>query len=308
MSSEQELPSMQHRAPIVTTPAATRTSHCTKSGSKHKPITKKQNLKKLSHQLSSGLRHKAIELGWPLTPDGYVPVQDILSHSMFQNYTLRDIIEVVQTNDKQRFTLQDRPLSNYYKCHTNAAESPAATDCISDGGNSIAGPLVVDNPNGISGTIETSMILCIRANQGHSMPLVDSDLLLQRLASDDLLLNYPIMVHGTYFTAWAKILSSGGLSKMERNHIHFATGIPQRLQPNDERSTGSNNPVVISGMRRTCEVYVYIDIRKCVTDQIPIYKSDNGVLLTDGIDNSGMLPLRYVSHVTNAVGDILWKE
>ncbi|KAI4138639.1 MAG: hypothetical protein LQ340_008050, partial [Diploschistes diacapsis] len=34
------------------------------------------------------------------------------------------------------------------------------------------------------------------------------------------------VVHGTYPAAWAKILETGGLSRMGRGHVHFAVGLP----------------------------------------------------------------------------------
>lgn len=33
----------------------------------------------------------------------------------------------------------------------------------------------------------------------------------------------PVVIHGTYFKPWA-IIKNEGLSKMNRNHIHFASG------------------------------------------------------------------------------------
>jgi 2'-phosphotransferase len=34
----------------------------------------------------------------------------------------------------------------------------------------------------------------------------------------------PVVIHGTYFEPWATI-KNDGLSRMSRNHIHFASGI-----------------------------------------------------------------------------------
>ena len=39
---------------------------------------------------------------------------------------------------------------------------------------------------------------------------------------------YPVVVHGTYSKAWQQIRHQG-LSKMRRNHIHFAQGKPVLL-------------------------------------------------------------------------------
>ncbi|KAF5353087.1 hypothetical protein D9758_008742 [Tetrapyrgos nigripes] len=55
----------------------------------------------------------------------------------------------------------------------------------------------------------------IRANGGHS-PLVEIDM--KRIASAN---DIPMAVHGTSEQAW-QIISSEGLSKMDRNYIHMA--------------------------------------------------------------------------------------
>jgi 2'-phosphotransferase len=239
------------------------------------PQAKKQkNLKQLSHKLSLGLRHKALEFGWRMAPDGYVPVDDVLKHNAFRGYSVQDIQIVVETNDKQRYDLTDRPITNYM---------------VETKHTIIQGETCVDTPK-----CNVDTILCIRANQGHSIPSVNPELLLDRLSSVELLNNIPMMVHGTYYDAW-KLIRIHGLHKMTRNHIHFATGLPR------EES-------VISGMRMSCEVYIYVNIPKCVLDGIPIYRSQNGVLLTDGVDNAGTLPPEYFSMVTDKSGNDLMKD
>jgi 2'-phosphotransferase len=284
--------SSQRKVLTLCSTGATPTQASTRDSKTGYKTTTKRNLTKLSHQLSLGLRHKALEFGWQITPDGFVPVQQILNHSMFRNYSLCDIIDVVESNDKQRYTLKHQPLENYdiALIGTDTKQTPSA-DVISS---------AHDVSTHGSSTIETkTTILCIRANQGHSIETINSDLLLQRLTADDLLQNHNAMVHGTYYSSWKCIQSSGGLSKMQRNHIHFATGIPSK--------DGTKNSV-ISGMRKTCDVYIFVDVHKCVTDNISIYKSDNGVLLTAGVDDSGILPMRYFSHVTDASGNVLFNN
>lgn len=59
----------------------------------------------LSKLLSKVLRHRALEFGFKLTPDGYVPVQDLLKHKSFAKYTVEDILRTVDNNEKQRFQL-----------------------------------------------------------------------------------------------------------------------------------------------------------------------------------------------------------
>lgn len=123
--------------------------------------------------------------------------------------------------------------------------------------------------------------MCIRANQGHSVAKVDPNLLLQRLDAD-VLESLPTIVRGTYKEAWDTI-STEGLKRMMRNHIHFASGLPKE-------------DGVISGMRKSCDVYVYIDAKKCAKDRVTFYRSENGVLLTAGLDDEGTLTVEYFSH------------
>ncbi|KAI2657074.1 tRNA 2'-phosphotransferase 1 [Labeo rohita] len=119
--------------------------------------------------------------------------------------------------------------------------------------------------------------LQIRANQGHSVQVTDLEL--RAVAPDDP--NYPKeAVHGTYMKHWPSIRSQG-ISRMKRTHIHLAPGLP-----------GEGG--VISGMRQSCDLAVYIDVAKAMSDGIQFFWSENGVLLTPG-DDAGMLAPRYFS-------------
>lgn len=73
---------------------------------------------------------------------------------------------------------------------------------------------------------------------------------------------------------------------MSRNHIHFATGTPK-------------NTDVISGMRKNCEVYIFIDLEKALLDDIKFYKSENGVILSPG-DDHGKIDKKYFLKVVSA--------
>lgn len=81
---------------------------------------------------------------------------------------------------------------------------------------------------------------------------------------------------------------------MSRNHIHFAPGMPKE-------------DGVISGMRRTCDVYITIDMFAAIKDGIDFYISTNNVILTEGID--GVLPAKYFKSVVSSKGvDMLKRE
>lgn len=128
--------------------------------------------------------------------------------------------------------------------------------------------------------------LFLRANQGHSGSVaeqINPESLLCRLTENDVA-DFPMCVHGTSKSAWASI-KCDGLSKMRRQMIHMASGVP---------STGG----VISGMRKSSEVIIHIDLERAIQDGVPFYVSSNGVILSPGVEASGILPAKYFSEVT----------
>tara|TARA_R110002003_G_scaffold1005_3_gene21970 strand:+ start:6088 stop:6846 length:759 start_codon:yes stop_codon:yes gene_type:complete len=137
----------------------------------------------------------------------------------------------------------------------------------------------------------------IRANQGHSIK-VDVEGLLTPITIDAG--NVPeTVVHGTDERAWQLILKSGGLRKMGRNHIHFASGLPAgfRSLAVDTASTEEKEAApVISGMRKNSTVLVYIDIQAALAAGIHFYISENGVILTEG-NEQGFLSYEFFKRV-----------
>ncbi|CUG78710.1 RNA 2'-phosphotransferase (Tpt1/KptA), putative [Bodo saltans] len=122
----------------------------------------------------------------------------------------------------------------------------------------------------------------IGANQGHSIEGIDADLV--PITSIE---QCPVAVHGTYLDAWPKIQSSGGLSPMGREHVHFAKGLP-------------GDSKVISGMRTNVQVLVYLDVAAALKDKIPLVMSANGVILSAGVGTPPLVPVKYFSKVINA--------
>lgn len=118
----------------------------------------------------------------------------------------------------------------------------------------------------------------IRANQGHTINCIDEEELLRRVSCPS---EVPVCVHGTYWKAW-QLIEAGGLSKMKRNHIHFAVGLPD--------SDG-----VISGMRGNVELMISINTERAMQDGISFFLSDNQVILSSGID--GTIPPKYFQKV-----------
>ena len=86
----------------------------------------------------------------------------------------------------------------------------------------------------------------IRANQGHSIKTtIDQEQLLERVK--DPITN---VIHGTNIKSWETIKHQG-LSRMNRLHIHCAIGLP-------------GDSGVVSGMRATSQVHIYINMRKAM--------------------------------------------
>ena len=122
-------------------------------------------------------------------------------------------------------------------------------------------------------------IFFIRANQGHSdkySSVIDDEKIFKEIME-------PLFtcVHGTDAKSW-KMIKETGLNKMKRSHIHLAIG-----EIDDEN--------VISGMRKTAKVMIYIDMKKAMDDGIKFYLSTNNVILTKG--NDGVIDHKYFEKV-----------
>ncbi|KAH7908592.1 phosphotransferase KptA/Tpt1, partial [Hygrophoropsis aurantiaca] len=124
-----------------------------------------------------------------------------------------------------------------------------------------------------------SDIWWIRANQGHSIKDVKLDLKPILSASE-----IPMAIHGTTRKAWESI-STQGLSKMNRNHIHLARGIARDS--------------VISGMHSSSQILIFIDVQKALDAGTTFFLSENGVILTEG-DAAGFLAPIFFRRVENA--------
>jgi 2'-phosphotransferase len=108
-------------------------------------------------------------------------------------------------------------------------------------------------------------------------------------------------VHGTYFAFWPAIVAAGGLKRMGRNHVHCSTGVPDQ-----------DGEAVVSGMRRDAELLVYIDVERSMREEpgMKWWVSDNGVVLTEGLGEEGLVPARFFREVVGRKGDVgvLWRD
>ncbi|ROW12279.1 hypothetical protein VMCG_00441 [Cytospora schulzeri] len=237
----------------------------------------KQREKQVSMALSKLLRHQALNAGITLDKEGYAPLDRVLQWGPLRSLgvTVQEIVQVTADNEKQRFSM---------KPANPTPPSPAATT------STITAP--DPDPAG----------WLIRANQGHSIKL-ESEALLKPITLEAGNVP-PVVVHGTYFAFWPRIAEAGGLRRMGRTHVHCSTGLPG----GGEHGHGGG---VVSGMRGDAEVLVYVDVRRSLEDgALAWWVSDNGVVLTEGVGEDGLLPARYFQRVVGRREDVgtLWED
>eukprot|EP00754_Rhynchopus_humris_P005023 Rhum_TRINITY_DN12517_c0_g1::Rhum_TRINITY_DN12517_c0_g1_i1::g.52524::m.52524/K10669/TRPT1, TPT1; 2'-phosphotransferase len=122
--------------------------------------------------------------------------------------------------------------------------------------------------------------LWIAANQGHSASLGLAEENFMEAITDPA--QVPVALHGTYKKCLDDI-KADGLSRMGRQHVHFATGLP--------KADG-----VMSGMRTSCEVVVYLDVEKCLAGGLKLYRSKNDVILCPG-DKDGFVRPQFFKSI-----------
>ena len=153
--------------------------------------------------------------------------------------------------------------------------------------------VVRDNDKQRFAILEEGGVSYIRANQGHTIKQgLDDDALLTPL-DDAALAAIGRAVHGTYTAAWGGILQSGGLLRMARTHIHLAADLP-----------GESG--VISGMRRSAQLHVWVNLPAAARAGARFYRSENGVLLTPGLGEQGLLPIDTFEQVHDAASGRWW--
>ncbi|KAL2430845.1 hypothetical protein ABEF95_013898 [Exophiala dermatitidis] len=287
----------------------------------------------VSKALSRLLRHAAVDEGVPIDKDGYVRMDHLFSWPRIRNMkppvTLDEIIDVVRDNEKKRFAMKyctDEDESSPRAATTSATTTTSTTSTTSTDAESESETqraiAVYEATKDKDRTEQQNQDLLrhffIRATQGHSMKLVEADNLLRQITLDEPSTIPDTVVHGTFYGAWQKILESGGLKRMGRNHIHFATGpaLDQVLGLADAGGGGNNDAAaaakqdgqkdqtedsktndgvigsiltknkVISGMRSDAQILIYVDIRKALAENPDMtwWRSENGVILTEGVE------------------------
>jgi 2'-phosphotransferase len=124
----------------------------------------------------------------------------------------------------------------------------------------------------------------IRARQGHSVPNIQEEQLLtpQSIDADGKIGGFTHAVHSTFLSSVPKIRSSGGLSKMGRNHVHMMLAEVDDIKSLNKKQT-------IPGMRKGANAFIAIHLKQATTMGCKFYLSSNGVLLSSGNAN-GCIP------------------
>lgn len=232
--------------------------------------------------------------------------------------TLPEVKAIVAENDKQRFSLiptMEHPSSSGLAKVDTATNDPSSSTDASVGSTETRGPT-----SSSSSPPESPSAYLIRANQGHSIKSVGTEGLLAPITEEAG--NIPdVCVHGTSHRAWGLIKESGGLKKMTRNHVHFASGLPagfKRISDGKEKAETTNEPneekeeelaaPVISGMRNSSTVLIFVDVKRALEAGIPFWLSANGVILSEG-NAEGVVPLEVLERVEDRKGGkVLWRN
>lgn len=228
--------------------------------------------------------------------------------------TFDEIKHAVESSDKKRFALLHIPSSQPTESTTKATLTPTTVPGseehpdgeVAAGGDQPA-TSVLEAPSSSedqANATQTALAskdsepsnYMIRATQGHTIQSVDAASFLEPLTLEDESKLPKTVVHGTFHGAWPLILQSGGLRAMGRHHVHFATGPPLESTLAHEATLAAGGTTsqekgkeskqenqVISGMRRDAQILIYLDIKKALAAGCPFWRSENGVILSEGL-------------------------
>lgn len=252
-----------------------------RGGSNRGPRAEVPRSVQISKKLSWLLRHGAESENLPLGPGGFANLADVLNNRKLRGMQISfdEVRQVVEENEKQRFTMvpMDTPVLESESGPANGSEASQPQP-----------PIPSTNLKDWK----------IRANQGHSIKVEDEGLL-EPITGDAV---PESAVHGTTHAAWTMIVESGGLKKMKRNHVHLASGLPAGFKSVMDLDSQEVQAPVISGMRSNSTILISVDVKKAIDSGIKFWKSDNGVILTEGNDK-GLLPLEYFERVEDRTGE-----
>lgn len=203
--------------------------------------------KSIGRRLSRILRHSAVQTGLDCDTSGWVSIHQLIERSLPEGTTRQDLYEIVEHDQK------------YSKGRFSISEDS----------------------------------IFIRANQGHSMDHIKPETFMTKITE-------PIhCVHGTSYERLGGSTDvllkkiddekvgeeTVGLSRMGRNHVHFATGLDAK-----------------SGMRSTSDLYVWCNMAAAMAEGYIFYMSANGVILCSGNKN-GIIPAKFLTVLHKQIRD-----
>ncbi|KAH9845104.1 tRNA 2'-phosphotransferase 1 [Teratosphaeria destructans] len=89
---------------------------------------------------------------------------------------------------------------------------------------------------------------------------------------------------------------------MTRTHVHFAAGLPAGVTSLVDDDAASSSAPVISGMRQSSTVLIFLDVDKALQAGVKLWMSANGVVLSEG-NAEGVVPLEVFRRVEDRTGE-----
>lgn len=152
----------------------------------------------------------------------------------------------------------------------------------------------------------------ISALQGHSISNINQTFQMIELDKNNDNDWPDFICHGTFKNKLLLIKNSNGLSKMNRNHIHFSFTIPDKFQKfiknENNNNNNSYNHNAISGIRSNSNVLLILNIEKIRNSNLKFYKSLNDVILSPG-DENGLINLNYIDKIIDLNNGLInWND
>ncbi|CED84169.1 RNA:NAD 2'-phosphotransferase TPT1 [Phaffia rhodozyma] len=159
----------------------------------------------------------------------------------------------------------------------------------------------------------------IRANQGYSLEMKELEKDMRIVTTVD---QAGLAVHGTDEKLWNAICAR--TRSFQDNPAAYSLGarlafpkspstISSEAGSNQESSDPGlgSGPVqkITSGIRPSANLYIYIDVPLLLSENVPLFLSDNNVLLTPGDPvTPGILPRKYFLRAVRRNGEIVWER
>jgi 2'-phosphotransferase len=225
--------------------AAIQNKKMEKANNEKKNEHKNERFESISRKMSRILRHRALEIGVSISPDGYVKISDLIGH--IQGVTEDDIKQVVEydkTFSKGRYSISEDGV--FIRCNQGHSIKDIQAELFMT---------KIDDPSKVVFlNKENNKYECIHGTtfqRLNNIKLVkDIDKEKEEKEGDE----------------------RTGLSICSRQHVHFAKGLP-----------GDEN--IKSGMRENCNILFYCDMEAAIASGLIFYESENGVILSEGNKN-----------------------